>query len=349
MIEAIQSEIDDETKGAIHYEIQTYPADYTVELLVQKYAKGDIKIPNMQRLFVWKQPQSSKLIESFLTGLPVPPIYLFVEGETQDLLVIDGQQRLRTVAYYLNGYYGEEQHGKRRVFSLILDDKSPYNGLTFNELTKPDQKRLQNAGIRAFIMLKTSPNDETSINEIYERLNTGGTQLNPQEVRNCVSDGSFNDLLHALNENDEWRDIVGRKPPDNRFRDIELILRFLALYEKSDQYEKPLKIFLNKFMAANRKGDKNAEYTELFNNVVSNVRKCLGPKPFHIRQGLNAAVFDGVFVAFARNRAKVTPEVKHRFEKLIVDEAILDLTEKSTTNTDTVKNRLALVEDLLFG
>src|SRR6266446_6156294 len=99
--ERIPSEEEDYESAPPAYEINTYPADFTLEVLHQKWKNGDIEIPRFQRQFVWKQVQASKLIESFLIGLPVPAVFLYTERLSQRFLVIDGQQRLRSVFYFL--------------------------------------------------------------------------------------------------------------------------------------------------------------------------------------------------------------------------------------------------------
>ena len=117
-LERVTSEDEDYESGPPSYEINTYPADFTLEVLHQKFLAGEIVIPPFQRQFVWKQVQSSKLVESFLLGLPVPSVFLYTERDSQNLLVIDGQQRLRSIFYFFEGYFGEEQRGRRTVFQL---------------------------------------------------------------------------------------------------------------------------------------------------------------------------------------------------------------------------------------
>lgn len=98
-MEVNDSENEDLESAPISYEVVTYPADFTLEGLVQKYRKGNLVVPGFQRNFVWNIKQSSRLIESFLLGLPVPSIFLFTEESRNDQLVIDGQQRLMSLVY----------------------------------------------------------------------------------------------------------------------------------------------------------------------------------------------------------------------------------------------------------
>lgn len=102
-LEVVESEELDLDSAPSRYEIVTYPADFTLENLVAKYRKGQIRIPGFQRKFVWRLPQASKLIESFLLGLPVPSVFLYTDPEDNTLQVIDGQQRLLSVVYFFEG------------------------------------------------------------------------------------------------------------------------------------------------------------------------------------------------------------------------------------------------------
>ena len=347
-IETIESEIEDQQADLKSYDILTYPADYTLEGLVQKYQSGEIVIPTFQRSFVWSKVQASRLIDSFLKGLPVPPIFLYTETDSDKLLVIDGQQRLKSIAYFFEGFFGEEKQGRRPVFRLSgLEEHSPFQSSTYSDLQSsfPSlHKRLNNSVLRSFIMRQVSPEDNTSIYHVFERLNTGGTQLSPQEIRNCVHHGKLNDLLHDLNDLEEWRSIFGRKDPESRQRDIELILRFFALFELGHKYEKPMKNFLNEFMANRRSPDEEhiAKYLETFLRTTSVIEQELGPRPFHIRTGLNAAVFDCVYVAVARQIDNLPEDLGDRYRKLIEDNEFLEYVTSATTDKAAVSRRLEL-------
>jgi hypothetical protein len=348
-VESLPSEQEDRQSGPVHYELFTYPADFTLEVLDQKWRNGEITIPPIQRRFVWSQYQASRLIESFLLGLPVPGIFMYVERGSERLLVVDGQQRLRSVFYFFSEAFGEEQDGKKTVFRLTLPEDSRWNGKRHSDLREEDARRLKNSVLRAFIMKQVSPEDDTSIYHVFERLNTGGTLLTPQEVRNCVYDGALNQLLHRLNTNPAWRTIVGQPEPDRRLRDIELLLRFLALFQDLPSYQKPMKEFMNKFMKKHRGGEANSELEAVFVRVAGEVQERLGERPFHFGRGLNAPVFDAVFVAFALRRVAIPDDIRTRYEQLLGDSEFQKFTSRATTDVDAVKTRIQKASDLLFA
>jgi hypothetical protein len=350
-IEQIQSEADDYESGPSEYEIATFPADFTLQVYADKWKDGDIEIPKFQRQFVWNQVQASKLIESFLVGLPVPSIFLYTERSSQKFLVIDGQQRLKSVIYFFEGFFGEEVKGRRTIFRLKgLSEKSKWYNKTFEDFDEIDQRRLNNSILRAFIVKQLDPNDDTSIYHIFERLNTGGTLLTNQEVRNCVYGGKFNELLIDLNSIKSWREILGKPNPDSRQKDIELILRFFALYDV-EKYEKPLKDYLSKFMQKYRNPSEDflKEKRNLFNETCNAVFQQLGQKTFHVRAGLNSSVYDSVMVAIARNLTQIPHNLRERYRKLNDDIDYYNLTSGATTDVDTVKKRFKLAENYLFN
>lgn len=353
-IERIPSETADAESSPPLYEIATYPADFTLEVLYDKWKSGGIDMPRFQRLFVWTQVQASKLIESFLLGLPVPSVFFYTEREKESLLVVDGQQRLRSIFYFFEGYFGEESDGERTIFRLRgLNEKSRWYEKSFKDICRtdhPSSNRFRNAVLRSFVVRQLDPKDDTSIFHIFERLNTGGTLLTPQEIRNCICGGAFNDLLHELNRDARWRGIFGKKALDRRMRDVELILRFFALVRNRNAYKKPMKDFLTTFMRSNRKLPipQIQEDRDLFLRVVDAVATELPAKPFHIRAGLNAAVCDAVLVAVAEAK-RIPKNLGKRFADLIEDEDFLDAATSATTDVDSVKKRIAEAKQVLCG
>jgi hypothetical protein len=358
-LEPITSEKEDEQESLPVYEILTYPADYTLEVLVEKWAKKQISVPSLQRGYVWNQTQASKLIESFLLGLPVPPVFLYQRRKDNSLLVIDGHQRLRTIFYFFSGLFGEARVKGTKPFVLVgLHEKSPYLGETYQSLKEGNAQafnRLNNSVLRAFLMRQIDPEDDGSIFQVFERLNSGGVALNGQEIRNCLYDGTFNTLLKKLNMLPEWRLILGRKRPDARMRDVELILRLIALLNDGNQYKHPMKQFLNAFIKAHKElqDGETQQYTKQFTDTAKAVVKSLGERPFHIHRGLNAAVCDSIFISFARHindaRGVDRPGMKERFRELVRNEKYAEYTTKATTNDEVVPNRIDMAEKALFG
>lgn len=351
-LEALTSEENDLESTPASYEVITYPADFTLEGLVSKYKKGSMTIPGFQRNYVWNIKQASRLIESFLLGLPVPAIFLFTDGLNNEQLVIDGQQRLMTVVYFIDGYFGEaDSANKRKVFKLTgLNEKSPYYNKTYSDLEEEDQaafNKLNDSVLRAFVIKQITPTGNTSVYHIFERLNTGGTQLVGQEIRNCVYHGPFNKLLCSLNSYDNWRKIFGNDVPHKRQKDVELILRFFAFLENGDKYERPIKDFMSTYMHQNQNipEEKAARLKTIFESTCDKVIENLGEKPFHIWSGLNVAAYDSIFTTLATFGFK--ENTLERFERLKSDEDFVRGVRGATADEAIVESRMSLAKKYL--
>ena len=347
--ELLPQEEEDQESGSVSYQTNTFPADFTLEVLYQKWKNNDFVIPSFQRGYVWKQTQASKLIESFLLGLPVPPIFLFTSKDDARQLVVDGQQRMKSVFYFFDGNFGEEAGEKRIVFRLKgLSERSPYHNKTFDELSEKDQRRLKNAVLRSFIIQQLDPDDDTSVYHVFERLNTGGTALSNQEVRNCVYRGPFNQTLRELNQHPSWRSLLGSPKPDSRQKDLELLLRFASLLEW-EKYQKPLKDFMSKSMNQLNKRTQPQldDFKALFVNTCERAQAAMGQRPFHITSGLNTAVYDSMMVGIARNPEASPEKIKLMHETLLANGEYKKSVRDATTDVDVVRKRMEAVQALL--
>lgn len=344
---------DEDEELYVEYNIATYPSDNTLNVLRVMWKEGDIAIPKFQRGFVWNLGQASLLIESFLRGLPVPPIFLFVDEDNTNL-VVDGLQRLSSIMYFYEGYFGPEQsNGRRQIFRLTgLNKKSRFFNKTFDELTESDKRKFNNSVLRAVNIRQLSPVDDvSSVYHIFERLNTGGTPLSPQEIRNTVYRGDIIDELKDANKDADWRKIFGKDDPDRRERDTEIILRLMGFYLKGANYERPMKRFLNDAMYENRAlASKDVKkFFRIWPDVCEFIVDELGSKPFSPRGPLNVAVLDSIFTAISKNWPKKPKDVKVAVAELLHDATFMDLCSARTGDTDVVRKRLLLAFKKIYG
>lgn len=328
------------------YSISSYGADYVVDMLVKRLRSNDIYVPPFQREFIWNIKQSSRFIESLLLGLPVPGIFLSKDDDSNRLLVIDGQQRLRTLQFFYDGIFGDTN----KVFNLTGVQKNIENK-TYKSLTEAERRQLDDSIIHATIIKQDEPNDDnSSVYYIFERLNTSGTPLTHQEIRATIFLGEFNKLLEKLNYNEDWRYMYGNF--NKRRRDQEYILRFLALYYDIKNYQPPMRIFLNNFMKKNRHLGLYSEVdvTELFNKTIGTIKNYLDWKAFRPIKAFNVAVFDAVMVGMARRLEKGNivnvSELKNVFDKLLNDPKFQSTIETGTTaQSGSVKTRIEKAEE----
>jgi Protein of unknown function DUF262 len=335
------------------YTITSYGADYPVDGLVKRLKSEDIIVPTFdpeldssgslegfQRRFVWTKPQSDKFIESLLLGLPVPGIFLVKQADGR-LLVLDGQQRLRTLQTFYHGIL------KGREYTLDKVQKQ-YEGLSYLTLDVEDRRRLDDSIIHATIVRQDEPSeDQSSIYLIFERLNTGGTSLQPQEIRVALYHGPFVRLLRDLNDHNSWRSLYGKK--SSRLKDQELILRFFALYYEGEHYQESMKEFLNTFMGRNKdlRRVAAARLRPLFQETCDVIDQSIGARAFRLERVVNAAVLDSVMVGIARRLqsggAVVSNEsIVDKYDQLIKDNEYQNAVVRSTADVANVEKRLKL-------
>lgn len=349
-IEVEETEIDDD-EAFISYDIASYPSDYTLSVIEEMWKAGDIVVPPFQRKFVWTIRQSSSLIESLLMGLPVPQAFFYVDPENRNL-VIDGLQRIMSIVSFFDGYFGEEgTQGKRTVFRLTgLNEKSPYAGKTFEELSDPDKRKLKGRPLRVINVKQLGPKDDnTSAYHIFERLNTGGTPLTAQEIRHCVFHGPIVEKLSESNKTASWRKIIGKPNFDKHQKDVELVLRVLAMSTRADEYEKPMKEFLNVTMEHNRKADSKEvnNFFDTFPKVCDIVLERLGDKPFNIKSRINASALDSVMGTLMTIAEDIPSDLDTRYDALKKDSDFIDTLSLSTSDVAVIRRRLGAVRKYL--
>jgi hypothetical protein len=336
----------------VTYDITSYGADYPVDGLVKRLNQKDIVIPSFdpaytesdevrgfQRRFVWGRPQMDRFIESLLLGLPVPGVFL-VRERTNILLVLDGHQRLRTLQAFYRGVHGGREYVLRYV-------QSPFKDVTYETLDDEDRRRLDDSIIHATVLRQEQPpGNQDAVYSIFERLNTGGSPLQPQEIRVALYHGSFLRFINELNENSSWRTLYGAKSA--RFKDQELILRVLAFYERAGAYSRPLKAFLNHYLAENRNRSEedSAVIGTLFAGTCDNINEAIGTTAFRPVGPLNAATLDSVMVGVMRRLAKGPINdlgaLARAHARLLDNQQYLTAILGSTAAEDSVKSRLRL-------
>jgi hypothetical protein len=325
------------------YAISSYGADYPVDGLVKRIREGAIYVPKFQREFVWDIKDASRFVESLLLGLPVPSIFLSKEWDTGKMLVVDGQQRLLSLRYFYDGVW--EPTGKEFRLKGVQPE---FEGRTYNALRDEDRRQLDDAILHAIVFKQDEPSeDESSVYEVFRRLNTGGKKLTPQEVRSAVHhSGRIRDLLYELNRYPPWREIYG--PEDARMRDQELILRFLALLNERQTYQEPMVNFLNAYMGKNKdlRDADAAVMTTSFCSAIDLLLESIGSRAFRPARALNAAVFDAVMVGTALRLAggPVTNVRKFResYDGLLGNQSFLDACGRGTASGERVRNRIEL-------
>jgi hypothetical protein len=222
--------------------------------------------------------------------------------------------------------------------------REPWLNKTYSELEPADVLKLDDSIVHATIFKQDTPSDVLdSIYFVFERINSGGIRLSPQEIRNCISLGPFTEMIKALNHHQPWRDVFG--PINNRSKDEELIVRFFALYVDGKEYAPPMNKFLNDFSdRMNRVAtSKLKELEDVFVSSVAVVATNI-PRAFRLVRALNAAVFDSVMVGIAKRIADVRPidnaRVLPAYNALLALPDYRQACERATATEENVRTRL---------
>ena len=255
------------------------------------------------------------------------------------LLVLDGQQRLKTLHAFYEGIIRDKRYALEYV-------QAAFKGMTYKSLDAEIRRKLDDSIIHATVVRQDEPSDDqSSVYMVFERLNTGGTALHPQEIRVALYGGVFINFLNKMNDFEAWRQVYGQK--SKRFRDQELILRFFALLYTADQYQRPMKDFLNGYAGANRNFQlqSESEMKSIFEDTITTIHKSLGSKAFRLTNAINVAVMDSVMVGIARRIQTEGPikdlkGVAIKYKELIENEEFLATVESGTTDPRSVEFRL---------
>ena len=317
------------------YNLSYYGADYTVDTIIHKMEEGEIIIPHFQREYVWKHNEASRFIESLILRLPVPSIFLLRDKNTNRLIIIDGQQRLKTLLYF---FRGEFPNGTKFDLRNVIPE---YDKKTYNILNVSDQRELKNSIIHSIIIMDEEDSDAPY--HLFERLNTTGTPLTSQEIRSALYFGEFNDLIIELSYNEKWNEIIKK---DNRLTDQEYILRLIALHYDLKSYNGHMNSFLNQFMIMNRNLNHFSK-NDVFDFFIPAVELFSGIYPVKGR-AFSIAFFEPIFYCFSNSR-------RFELDKMSVLEIVkkLDcninyqkLTKSSTTSKASIFQKFELVRSL---
>lgn len=372
----------DEDYSFTEYDVTSSPNDFNVKTIYDYIASGVINIPDFQRNYVWDLKRASKLIESIITGIPIPQIFLY-EKSRNNLLVIDGQQRLMTIYYFINKRFPKKEKRtelreiydeSRKIPNLILENDEYFSKFNLklpkmrsnrsNRLDKLNYDTLEEykstfelRPIRLIIIKQNAPpNDDSVIFEIFNRLNTGGVNLTPQEIRASLYYSDFYRMLKKINSHDKWRKLIGEEDPDMQMKDIEIVLRGYAMLIDGSNYKPTMTRFLNLFSEnAKKMPSTEIDYFENLFYCFLNKMAPLGDRAFISKQGkFNIAMYEAIFTAVCKKAYNEKNfDLKDidagRFWELKDNPLFIDSTQSHTTNKTKVETRLKMARESLLN
>ena len=332
--------------------------------------------PEYQRRLRWNRRQKSKLIESLLINIPVPPIFLYESAEAR-YEVMDGQQRLNAVSEFITGDFA--------LYGLPI--LTPLNGLRYTRFPPRIKRALDRATLSAIVLLlesepAKSASEGLTLTDmrrfIFDRLNTGGTKLNPQEIRNALNPGTFNKTLINIARLQLFTEIFDIPPYEetdpneyyeNQARqknnlyasmgDCQLVLRYFALKDKKN-IRGSMKSMLDRAMEVQITDAEGEAWKLDYQERLTFLYDLFNRRPFRLsqdekgRERLSAAIYDASMVAIndlwgKRNKIKDDKvNVQQRMAKAIAnDNNMATLTgQKNTANA--VRKRILLMRQILL-
>jgi len=307
-IESLEDEKNDDFSNDDLFNITSWGTDPSVRELITMYDEKDIIKPELQRKYVWEKKESSRFVESILLGLPVPSLF-FANTKDDTRLIIDGYQRIKTVVDYSKGIWSGDGSVFKLTNSKLINER--WRNKSFNELSEDDRRRFRNYTIHAIIFEQREPKNDSGLFQVFERINTSGETLNPQEIRNCVYQGRLNSLLFKLNKYEKWRTLFGDKNEDKRMLDLEFILRFFALKEvnlvDNQNGYISLKKLLNDYMKDHIQSESSFfdSLESLFIGTIDFIYSNFGTEAFYnlqndlqiIRRRFYPTVYDSIMIA----------------------------------------------------
>lgn len=362
------SELDGEELAEVPREVRklrTQPYDKSIIDLIGMIERDEIVLrPNFQRNAVWDNKRASQLIESIWLSIPIPQIFVSVEDDGR-WNVIDGQQRLTSLKRYYENSFG------LRGMEVLPE----LNGQKYSELDDKPRRLLNGGNIRIVAIHEDSHPDIKF--DVFMRINQGAVQLNAQELRHCLYRGKFNDLLHELSLNESMLDILNLKSPHNRFKDVEMILRYFSVSESHkknfEDYPGVMKKFLNDFMSNNREPDVgfSDDLAKRFEDNIEKVCAIFGKYSFRkwdytedkFEATLNLSLMDCMMVAvegyshdvIVENRVAILEKFKEifnpypGFEERVLENEFIDSITKGTSGKNQLMNRVNYMQGLFFG
>ena len=274
---------------------------------------------------LWNEEKQSQLIESLMLKIPLPAFY-FDASKEDEWIVIDGLQRLTAFQNYLVGNKQKDGSSKKSCFKG-MQYLTDFNGKTFDDLPRQYIRRIKESSIVAYTVTQGTP-DEVVFN-IFQRINTGGIQLNDQEIRQALYSGRGTDLLKELAERKEFQEATQFAVKSERMLDREYVLRFLSFTELD--YRKEYKGNIDNFLIKGLKKANNfiesdiERVTEQFIRVMNVCKDVFGKYAFRkynkdFRRGpINKAIFEIWAICFSELSFEQLEKIKENKEKFVAE------------------------------
>ena len=303
----------------------------------------------------WTEPEQTRFIDSLVKAMPVQGICLGFDTRAGKYIVIDGQQRLFSVIHFLSGgdwtlakLNDADSRLAGQKASAFADKNNPLNTI---------YRRVEGFKL-PLTVIKYDSGSKVHLDylfTVFSRLNSGAVRLNNQEMRCCLYTGPLNDLIIEMDSDKNWMALNKMKQASEfRHTKQEVILRFLAFYDRYGSYDGRLSFFLNRYMADNRYPSPEFidEKIKLFRRTAEIVSKLVvpPPRPPHIGISLMEAAMTGVAFNLDFLAQKTGAEIQIMFEKMLADERFSEAKlVENLSSKERVIARINAARDIFGG
>ncbi|KGR73403.1 hypothetical protein NX86_00605 [Streptococcus phocae subsp. salmonis] len=365
----LENESSEDSEDNIEeFRIKHWVSNRSFGELVDMYKHGEIKTPEMQRKFVWNSVKSSRLIESIILGLPIPPLFL-LEVDDNEYEIIDGYQRLTTLHNFIEGlpWHGATE-GKRKVTSRLSRQNilKDIKGKSFKELSEEHKTKLRRSTIPLVEFKQLSPGDFSSKYLIFERINTGSEKLNGMQIRKSLAYGLFmENLYEAANSNEKYLSLFSTTQIKKDIH-VEALLRIIAVSDIKFGRFSPkrygIKNILDEYGELNRKDKINANRLEIIFSYIEQLVDLFQKNNVFRRVNsegefegvINISILESLVGSFVESQKKIPNNFIDTYKKELTklwDSYVLEEQDNpfstSTGSLESIQNRYEIFESMI--
>ncbi len=352
------------------FQIKHWVSNRSFGELIDMYVEGEIKKPDMQRSFIWDSVQRSRLIESIIVGLPIPPLFL-MEVNTNEYEIIDGYQRLSTLVKFVKGYPWNED--SKRITKSKLSSKvmKSIKNKSFEELDPEYQRKIKRSTIPLIEFNQIKPDNFSAKYLIFERINTGSVKLNNMQIRKSLATGKFmNSLYEFANMNQIFLNMFSIQAikKDNN---VEAFLRIYVMKKIWENEYIPessgIKSILDEYCEKHKNepieesffrkfNEKIFEFKSIFNDFTNFGKKVLKENDIYQYTGqINIAIIESVLgIAISKHEIKINNNFEEKYKESISNQFNTDLIKKennpfsfSTGKIEYIKKRFDIIDSII--
>jgi len=325
--------------------------DIHLQQLLSMLEKGEIWVaPAYQRQFRWDDRRCSQLIESVLLGIPIPSLFM-ATNQDNTWEVVDGVQRLSSIVKFAGEASLREKLGVGHALALTeLQKLSKFDGLYYGQLPSSIQLHFRTRPLKVITLNDKS--DNVVRYDLFERLNTGGVALSPQEIRDCVYQGDFAKKLESLAKTSDFSTVVKLTAVQQRDGTAEeCVLRFFAYLDRYKKFVHGVTSFLNDYMSDASKRFDYVEKEKVFRSTFAELAKAfpMGLRRPGRRGTTSLNLYEGISVGAALALKKSDHLVTKGLNTWLAAGELRSYTTGATNNRAAVKGRIEFCRDRFLG